>query len=163
VAQLGKQYGNDLQTINQTADELFEFFPTQNQWKTDSIKLTANFNVGDKLQVRFKNIEYWGNNIYLDNIQLYTKSYLNNITQKGYIIYPNPAVNVINIQHINIPTTLQYIQIINSIGKNIIQINYNGNAAKEIAINTSTLASGVYILQMMYSNKTITEKFVKMN
>ncbi|MFY7965811.1 MAG: S8 family serine peptidase, partial [Chitinophagaceae bacterium] len=68
-----KKGGNNLQTINQTQSYGNEFIPQANQWKKDSVLVSGIFNSGDKIQVRFKNIEYFGNNIYLDNINLYSK------------------------------------------------------------------------------------------
>ena len=106
--------------------------------------------------------KYFGNDIYLDNIKFYTKFYPQGIQQKGYAIYPNPTVSVLNIQHLNMPIALKSIQLINSIGRKVMQINYAGNTQKEILINTSRLATDVYVLQLIYTDKTITEKIVKM-
>lgn len=65
--------GNSLQTIQQTQAYGIEFIPQLNQWKNDSILVTGNFNTGEKVLVRFRSIENFGNNIYLDNIKLFSK------------------------------------------------------------------------------------------
>lgn len=65
--------GNGLQTINQIQSYDIEFIPKINQWRKDSLLIPLNFNVGDKIQARFRSIENFGNNIYLDNIKLFSK------------------------------------------------------------------------------------------
>jgi hypothetical protein len=159
---LWKKGGTDLQTINQTAAYDIEFIPKINQWKSDSMMISGGFNIGDKIQIRFRNIVHFGNNIYLDNIHFYTKYDAPGIKEKGYAIYPNPVDNFLTIQHLNTPTNLNAIRVINSIGKRMMTVSYASNAAKDILLNTSSLASGIYVLQLIYNDKTITEKFIKM-
>ncbi len=68
-----KKGGNGLQTINQIQSYDIEFIPQISQWRKDSLLIPLNFNVGDKIQARFRSIENFGNNIYLDNIKLFSK------------------------------------------------------------------------------------------
>jgi hypothetical protein len=68
-----KKGGNGLQTINQIQSYDIEFIPQISQWRKDSLLIPLNFNVGDKIQVRFRSIENFGNNIYLDNTKLFSK------------------------------------------------------------------------------------------
>ncbi len=153
--------GNSLQTINQTQSYLTEFFPLSNQWKSDSVYISTNLLKADRVQIRFRNITNFGNNIYLDNIKFYTKYLAPNTKQNGYSIYPNPVLNKLTIQHLNKPLLLKTIKIINSIGKTINVKNYSGNASEEINLNLSHLATGVYIVQLIYTDKTISEKVLK--
>jgi hypothetical protein len=39
--------------------------------------------------------------------------------------------------------------------------HYNGNAARQITVDCKALAGGMYILKMIYTNKTIVERIVK--
>ncbi len=159
---LWKKTGKNLTTFNQIANEVYEFFPEQNQWKSDSMLLSTNFRVGDVIQIRFRNINLWGNDMYLDNINVFAKFYPQGIQEKGYAIYPNPAKNIINIQHLNTPTTLKTIELINSIGRKVKTMQVNGNADKDIQLSLYGLASDVYFLRMIYTDKTVVEKIVKM-
>jgi len=68
-----KKGGNSLQTIQQSQAYGIEFIPQSNQWKSDSILVTGNFNIADKVILRFRSIENFGNNIYIDNIKLFSK------------------------------------------------------------------------------------------
>lgn len=157
-----KKGGNDLLTTN----SLFPykaFSPQLNDWKSDSIFITDKLNAGDNVQLRFRNTTYWGNNIYLDNIKFYTKFYAAGIKQKGYAIYPNPVKNNLFLQHLNPPTNLKQIRLVNSIGSIIFIKNYSAIASKDLIINTSNLAIDVYVLQLIYADKIITEKIVKLH
>ena len=61
--------GNTLRTAAATTSS---FTPTEaNQWRTELINLSA-FAGKDKVQLAFVGINDWGNNIYLDNIALFT-------------------------------------------------------------------------------------------
>ncbi|MCX6208775.1 MAG: T9SS type A sorting domain-containing protein, partial [Bacteroidetes bacterium] len=158
---LWKKTGKALTTFSQTQNEVYEFIPEQNQWKYDSILLSTNFKIGDIIQVRFRNTNLWGNTVYLDNINLFAKFYPQGIQEKGYAIYPNPTNSIINIQHLNTPTTLKTIELINSIGRKVKTIQFTANADKDIQLNVQGLASDVYFLRLIYTDKTIVEKFVK--
>ena len=155
-----KKGGNDLSTSNILLPYK-AFTPLQNEWKSDSIMITTGLNVGNNVQLKFRNITNWGNNIYIDNIKFYTKFYAPSTKIKGYAIYPNPVKNILNVQHLILPTNLKEIRLINSIGR-INIVTTNKNDTKDIVINAANLASGVYVVQLIYSDKIITEKIVKL-
>lgn len=159
---LWKKAGKNLTSFNQTVPETYEFFPEQNQWKSDSIIVTTNLNYGDILQIRFRNINLWGNDVYLDNVNLFTKFYPQGIKEKGYAIYPNPTTGILNIQHLNNPTNLNSIELFNSLGRKIKTVQHVNNVPAEIQVNLFGLSSDVYFLRMNYSDKTIVEKIIKL-
>lgn len=159
---LWKKTGKSLTSFNQTDPEIFEFFPEQNQWKSDSMLVTTNLNKGDIIQIRFRNINLWGNDVYIDNVNLFGKFYPQGIKEKGYAIYPNPTTGILNIQHLQNPINLKSIELFNSLGRKIKTLQYNRNANTEIQINLFGLSSDVYFLRMNYSDKTIVEKIIKL-
>ena len=159
---LWKKGGDGLQTIHQTQNFAIEYIPKSGDWATTSILIPGSFNKGDNVQLRFRNIENFGNNVYLDNIKIDAKYYAPGIKENGYAIYPNPVGNLLTIQHLNTPSNLKAITVTNSIGKRVITNNYSGNATKDILLNTASLANGLYVLQLIYTDKTITGKIVKM-
>ena len=75
-----------------TADNSDKYFiPTAEQWRTDSIDLSVYSGQSDVL-IAFRNHGNWGNNIYLDNINLNGTISSTTETPKDFItIYPNPA------------------------------------------------------------------------
>jgi hypothetical protein len=118
-----KKGGNGLQTINPPQGFDIEFIPKINQWKKDSFLIPLHFNMGDKIQVRFRSISNFGNNLYLDNIKLfskYTQSILVPVklgnyeikltedfaTKKKQIINYWNTLEEINISHFNVQRSL---------------------------------------------------------
>lgn len=157
---LQKRWGSNLQTINQTAAETRFFSPTINNWGTDSFNLSGRFTKGDKVQLRFRNTQNFGNNLHIDAIRLYTKTIPESLKQNGYIVYPNPFNLQIIIEHLQYPSNLQAVRIVNGLGK-VVSVTKFNNINQSIKINTSNLGTGMYGVQLIYPNTVITQKLVK--
>jgi len=158
-----KKGGKQLQTINQTSNYDKEFFPNAADWKSDSIYIPQLFKIGDQTQFRFRNLNYFGNNLYLDNINIYSMYLAPNTKTKGFAIYPNPFNNQINVQHLNNPSDFEAIIIYDAIGKKVFQKLFQGLVNKNEVINTSNLKPGIYTVNLIYNGSKITEKLVKLN
>lgn len=157
---LQKRWGSNLQTVNQTTGETRFFTPTINNWGTDSFNLSGRFTKGDKVQLRFRNTQNFGNNLYIDAIKLYTKTIPESLKQNGYIVYPNPFNQKIIIEHLQYPSNLQAIRIVNSVGK-IVSVTKITNNLQPIQVNASNLGTGMYAVQLIYPNNITTQKLVK--
>ncbi len=157
-----KKWGNTLQSINQTQAYTTQFVPTANQWRTDSLNISSLLQQGDVFKIRFSNIENYGNNIYLDNVRLYSKTLPAGLLEKGYSIYPNPFKQQLVVHHAAAPSTLKNIVLYNATGKRIAMYTYNGAAPQIATITTAHLIAGVYSVQLIYSGKTVTEKLIKL-
>jgi PKD repeat protein len=70
--QLWKRGGASLQTTSSTITS--NFVPSANQWRTDSITLTSGIAGQSSVRFAFVGINNYGNNIYLDNINIYNVS-----------------------------------------------------------------------------------------
>jgi PKD repeat protein len=82
--------GSDLAT---SADISTAFVPLANEWRTDSVDLSS-FNNQAEIMLAFRNHSGWGNNIFLDNINLSNPIISKNILTKPLEIvqlYPNPV------------------------------------------------------------------------
>ena len=158
-----KKGGKALQTINQTNSYEKEYFPTQLEWKTDSLFISNSFKIGDQTQFRFRNINQFGNNVYLDNIRLYTKYIAPDTKTQGFAIYPNPFTKNINIQHLNTPSNLKAIIIYDILGKKVLSKTFEGTALKDELINANNLKSGVYTINIIYINEIKSQKLIKVN
>ena len=153
-----KKWGAALQTASALATE---FVPARGQWRTDSLNLSKTVNKGDLVRFRFRNTNNNNNDIYLDNVRCYYK--FNLLQEKGLLIYPNPFKNTIAIQHYLPPTNLRSVVIYNETGQRVKVVNYNGNATTSEAINLTSFPSGLYVIQLIYSDKKLTKKMLKVN
>ena len=159
-----KKWGNELQTLNDpNYTSTNSFVPSiKDEWKSKRIYLTpivgaANF------QLYFASKSNKQNNIWIDNINISSKTLPQRLKDQGYLIYPNPFNSSFLIHHsaVEPPVDLQSVQVFNSAGQMIWEKEYNGNAARQITVDLKTSASGVYILKMIYTNKTVIERIVK--
>ena len=82
---------------------------------------------------------------------------LANINTSGFSIYSNPLSNQLTIQTEN-ELSNATASILDLFGRVVMQEKLN---PQQTIINTSTLNSGVYFLQINAAGKRITKKFVK--
>lgn len=157
---LSKKWGNSLQTTNQTTGLTTYFTPSFLDWKRDSLNITGFFNKNDKVRFRFRNTQNFGNNLYLDDIKIYTKTLPLLLKQNGYLVYPNPTNGKLNIDFLQLPATIKNLRIINSVGK-VIKVEKLTEPRLFYSLQLLNLASGVYTLQLLFEDKVITQKFVK--
>jgi hypothetical protein len=116
------------------------FIPTNDQWRKDSIDLSAYANVGN-LQIAFRNIGDWGNCIYLDNINIGSMASLTETKPSKRAIYPNPACPGSTI-HLSGPEAT-FVRLLDMKGKEVFR------AQTDSAIHLpQDLKSGTYLLQV---------------
>lgn len=130
------------------------FVPTNDQWRTDSVDLSAY--VGQtNLQVAFRNIGSFGNVIYIDNVNLGSLAQINPIDTKKFSIYPNPA-QAGACMHIQ-GEGIEALKLIDQEGKTIKSIaTFNGKSFDL----PEQLAAGTYILQIETKNQLINKPLI---
>ena len=160
-----KKWGEDLQTVNDpNYSNTTVFTPAQKaEWKSVRVHLTPYVGKSDNFQLYFVAKGNRQNNIWLDNIKIHAQTLPERLKTQGYLIYPNPFNSSFRIHYYAsaTPLDLQGLQLFNSSGQLVWSKQYNGNAERQINIDTKSLARGMYILKLMYANKTIVEKLIK--
>jgi hypothetical protein len=156
-----KKWGSDLQTAGDPNYPSFSaFVPAKANWKNIYCYLTP-FAGSNNFQLYFIARGNKQNNIWLDDVNIYAKQLPQKLKSQGYLIYPNPFNNSFIVHHFGAPINLKAIQVLNSSGQLVYDKWYNGNANTEITVSLPGKAVGVYILKLVYSNKTIVQKIVK--
>lgn len=156
-----KKGGADLKTRIENISS--EYIPAANEWVADTLDLSP-FIAGkfDKVIVRFRAVNGYGNNIYLDDIRIYNVSLPPALKQRGYILTPNPTTGSLVLQNYNTSTPLKGIAIFSSVGQLVWKAEYsNAGTSNYIPINLGNIASGVYFVKLVYDDKTIVEKILK--
>ena len=105
------------------------------------------------------NTTAFGNNIYLDDINIYSEDIDPNLRSKGFMVTPNPAASNITVQFYPYPAALKSIILYNSSGEKIAEQAANGSRYYSFPMNH--FASGVYIVQAIFTNKRLTQKVIK--
>jgi hypothetical protein len=121
------------------------FIPTSGQWRRDSVFIGYfDNNAPEYIQIAFRNIANYENNIYIDDIRIYNRQkVLSNIS--GYVkVFPNPFDEHININKNESFNILPY-RVLNIFGQQIMSGQLKDQTTN---LNVSNLSSGVYFLQV---------------
>jgi hypothetical protein len=156
-----KKWGADLQTIGDpNLPSSASFTPGVNQWKNINIYLSPVIG-NQNFQVYFVAKSNSQNNIYIDNINIYSKILPQRLKDQGYLLYPSPFRNSFIIRNYRIPTTLQSAAVYNSIGQMVWTKIYNGTGYTEMPVDLSNQPAGMYIVKLKYTDKTVVERIIK--
>ena len=132
---------------------LYSFTPTSTQWKTDSADISIAANHDDVL-LRFRPQNFDGNNLYLDNINIYKYDsiaytgipVINNM--QSVSVYPNPSNNQVNVSVLLQNDASVGYQLTDVTGKILVNSSAEvRNAGPNLfSINTSGISDGVYFV-----------------
>ncbi len=157
--------GTQLATVTGTLTTAFT--PTSNaQWARDSVSLSAY--VGQpSVYLKFESRSGWGNNLYLDNINVsnLTATGIETLEQSLPVldIFPNPNAGIfsVNISNVNKDANVA-ISVLNAIGQVMSSpLNFKGSANGAHSVNLSHLSNGVYFITIQTdSDKLVTKKIV---
>jgi hypothetical protein len=160
-----KKWGIALQTLQDpNYPQTMEFIPgSPFYWRNESVDLTSIGVPDGPLQVIFQNTSNFGNNVYVDNINLATRTLPANLKADGYVIYPSPFSDQFSIWHVETPSDLRYVGVYTSSGQLVWKKEFNNNAQKQIQVDLSKHANGVYVVKMGYSGREVQVRIVKAN
>jgi len=141
-------------TLATSPDNQSFFVPTNDQWRTDSVDLSAYFGQTN-LQVAFRNIGAFGNSLYIDNVNLGSLAGLNTTKLPSISMYPNPIQTgtCLTIQGEGI----KRVNLISPDGKSIKTDKKFQGSQFEIPEN---LTSGTYILQVETENQLLNRPLI---
>lgn len=155
---LYKKWGNTL--VTRKTPVTVPFVPTSSEWRKDSVDLTGYIGKGN-LMVAFLNSSEYENNIYLDDINLYKISINPNLRAKGLLVTPNPTSGALSVQFYPNPTNLRAIVIYDMSGKKMLERTMSNSGSTRYDFDLSAFASGLYTVRVIYSDKTVTQKVLK--
>jgi hypothetical protein len=156
-----KKWGADLQTIGDpNLPSSSPFVPNSSQWRNINIHLNPFIGTKD-FQLYFVAKSNKQNNLYIDNINIYPKILPKRLKDQGYLLYPSPFRNSFTLRNYQVPTTLQSVSIFNSMGQLVWKKAYNGTGYTEMPVDLSNQASGVYIVKLKYTDRTVETRIVK--
>ncbi|OQP61569.1 hypothetical protein A3860_32045 [Niastella vici] len=150
--------GADL--ITRSAATVTSFTPASTEWRKDSVNLTPYIGAGQIL-VAFMNTNQHENNIYLDDINVYSVSINTNLKAKGFMITPNPTNGKIAVQFYPNAGYVKGINIFSSTGERVASRIINAAGSSYYGFDLSAYASGVYVVQVVLGDKVITQKVIK--
>ncbi|WP_166437116.1 M43 family zinc metalloprotease [Niastella caeni] len=156
---LYKKWGGSLITRNGITTT--SFVPAASEWRKDSVSLTPYINKGP-VMIAFANSTGNENNVYIDDINLYKKISNPNLEKNGWLITPNPSNGPVTVQFKTTPVNLKGISVFSSTGQKVAEKIINNNAPATIySFNLGRYANGVYLIRLVYSDRTVSKKIIK--
>ena len=143
---------------------------TPEDWTTVHMtNVTSEYWV-DNFRYKFKFDGNGGNNLYLDNINIYAGSPSDNVVSgidetlqmNGVNLYPNPADEEVTLSFSSINTQAITVAIQDVFGKTIQSHNILAqNGSNLVFLDTQKLAAGTYFVSLINGGTPVTIKFVK--
>jgi hypothetical protein len=147
--------------VTRTTPTTSEFVPTASEWRRDSVNLTRFIPYG-QFRVVFRNISNYENNIYLDNINIITKTTNAYLKEQGFTVTPNPAGNQVMVTFLETPTDLDAIALYNTAGQLVARQQGSAiNSSNRFTFDLVNVPNGVYFVKLIYKNRSKTVKIVK--
>lgn len=157
----GEDLGEDIQSSSYTPE-------SQDEWTQVNITNinAAYFSADFRFKFQFENDN--GNNIYLDDINMYSSSMVgleeNNDNNFELRIYPNPATDFLNVRLNMAEQSEINVVLLNALGQEVGTV-FNGQAAagsNEFTYDVQNIPAGVYFIRTVNSNgNSETIRFVK--
>ncbi len=149
--------GTNLMTANPTTSS---FVPTTAQWRGELVNLSAYANNANVL-VKFTASSDYGNNIYVDQINLLQANGIKDATANFTVVelFPNPTANETSLNISLVNSAEVSINVLNAVGEVVYQTSsaLNGGTNK-VNIDTKNFASGIYNVVISSETGSVTKK-----
>jgi hypothetical protein len=149
--------GTVLATV--TGYQTSAFTPAVAQWRSESVNLASYIGNSDVL-IRFNAVSGYGNNAYIDNVNVdLTTGIKNNTFANAISVFPNPSKDKVNI-HVQLKE-LQTInmKLMDVTGRVVAQQSASGTVFTQV-FNLNGIAAGSYVLQVESEGSTFTKNLV---
>ncbi|MEZ4921132.1 MAG: T9SS type A sorting domain-containing protein, partial [Saprospiraceae bacterium] len=136
------------------------FTPTADQWETKTVDL-ANFLGNDEVLFAFHNIGYYGNNMYIDNINVQgtVVSSEEEAVAQSLLVYPNPSDGNFKIRFDFSESVDGLVRLIDPLGRVVYESSIQSNGGiYEQQVNVPDLSTGLYLLSIKSPNVDISHK-----
>lgn len=146
---LYKHGGSDLATVN--GNNSSYFVPENDEWRTDTVSLNA-FTGNPEVVIAFRNIGYYGNVMYIDNINV-TSSTISGIDapadQLKIRVSPNPNDGVFKLDMNFVNTNQVEVTVTNALGEILAAYSPAIQSAKEsMLFNLKQFGPGIYFVKV---------------
>jgi len=120
--------------------------PTSAQWRTETVNL-APYATSNKLILKFKATSAYGNNLFVDNINIAGIAALIENDQLAMNVYPNPATNNLNV---TFEATGDYtVSVVDLQGRTVASQANNAAGFQMVEFDVTNLAKGSYIVNIV--------------
>jgi len=142
----------------------FNFIPVSTQWRTESVSLSPlSISSQPNIRFRFEFTHDYGNNIYIDNINLNgTITGVDEINAQNSTIniYPNPSSSATYVDYTTVATGSVKIELMDARGRIIDTYETVISGGDHQYQMNDGLERGVYMVRLTFGDRSITKKVV---
>jgi len=150
--------GVDLATV---PDNTASWAPaTAADWRKDTVSLS--FWTGTDALIRFVNINRYGNNVYIDNINVDVVTGVSQTEPENFQAYPNPTSGIFYIQVIGPPVSETAFTVFDAQGRKIISAQSAEESPRLTRLSLQDYPAGIYIIRIQNKNESKTLKINKL-
>jgi hypothetical protein len=134
------------------------YTPAAADWRIENVNI-ASFATATSALIKFKATSDYGNNIYVDNINIGSAS-VEKLSQSRFNVYPNPATDLVNVSFEG--NNSDYIVSLLDLQGRVIYTQHfsNLNGSQMVSIPTANIAKGSYVLSLSENGLTATKNVV---
>lgn len=134
------------------------YLPLDGEWRKDSVDIGSFIGQGPIL-LAFRNTSGHVNNIYLDDINVYSKNVNPNLKRLGILVTPNPTYGPVNIEFYPAPVRLKGISVYTMAGSLVQQIQ--GGTGTYYTLDLGRMAAGIYIVKVKLEDRVEVLRILK--
>lgn len=134
--------------------------PTAAEWRMETVSLSAYDNTDD-VMIRFRSTSGYGNNAYIDDINITQGAGIEDAIVSSFSVYPNPATDAVNVSFNSAHSSDALISIYNIDGSLVYQSsNFVTHGNNLISVPVSNLDNGFYTVRINVEGEMIQDRFV---
>ena len=140
------------------------FIPTgQDQWDSDLITITNASYMTDHFQLKFEFTAKGGNNLYIDDINVYGPEGMNvseNWNPASLHVYPNPSEEEMTLELSGWGTGQYQIQLMDAEGRWIWSQNQNASFGTTTLVSIPKQPTGMYLVKVQNGKEVMTKRLI---
>lgn len=147
-------YDKSGSTLSTAAATTSDFSPAATEWRKETVSLNA-YTGQPNVMIMFVTTSNFGNNIYIDDINMMNTTGVEALQNNKLSVYPNPSSGIFTVD--NATGTKAEITICDVVGRIVKRTDVPAGAAK-IDIDLSDQNNGSYIMNVISGNQQLHEK-----
>jgi hypothetical protein len=153
-------YSKGGSTLATVPDQTTAFTPSANQWRTETVNLSA-FAGQNNVRISFEGRSGYGQFMYIDNINVSSNVGLDNQLETFVNVWPNPTEDDVMLS-LPYQNSIYRISIYNQLGQLVGSYQHKTASDKErYTIDMHTYVSGIYFITIESDNIKTTKKIIK--
>ena len=153
-------YSKGGETLATTPDVTYPFIPASGDWRHEEVNLGTYS--GEQVLVMFQCKNGYGNNLYIDNININDEplSFASIDNDKGIYCFPNPSSDKVMVQLKGMENFSGILALENTMGEIVWQKTIGGGNKAYESIDVSELPAGIYTILVKSTEQAWTSKLI---